>query len=452
MSERHGSVSAAGGVESGEENALQVVTTEDGVLLLGDEAALSVLDSSAPQARRLSPDAVNRASATLSTVARWQAEAGRWLRMDDHSAEFVKSHDVGTVRAGVLRLGDIRQAGNQGEIVKHLRFDNRAVLSPASTAGLAGLAAQQAIAASLQEIRDYLAAIDAKLDDLLKQRKIDALGELGGISLAIDEAEAIYAATGTVSEVTWSKIQGASLALQTIQATTLAQLGSLAEDIGRRAGDADRSAEILRKAGDDGPFWLGVLARTMSLQDRQYLLELTRLASADPEELEAHRRGIRAARAERALKIANRLDAVRASARRAAELSNLARVANPFSSQRVTASAAEIDASIADFAAHASLEVQRWSEVDRRSWGDAVKGLVADTRLQAGAAGHEVAGRFGSVGAGLRQRRENALLRRAEQIKVRRGGGEGPGPEFPSEAVSPPPKPSFAEDRGVDGE
>lgn len=428
-------------------SSVQVVATDDGLLLLGDELALSRITSDgAIPLRPLSPRTMQRVSGLWATVSGLQVESGRWLRMDQASYDYVRQHGVGTVRAGVLRAGDIRKAGNPGSIAKHLRFERGGVLTPAASAGLAGIAAQQAIAAALQEIRDYLETIDAKLDELLKQRKIDALAHLGGVSLALDEAEAIRQETGIVSEVTWSKVQSVSLALQTMQAQCLAQLAALADDIAEHAGNPDRASEVLRKAGEDGPFWLGALARTMALQDRQYLLELARLEDADADQLEAHRRGIHTARADRARRIAVRLDAIRSAVARSAELTNLVRVANPLSSQRVTRSANEVNVSVAQFAAHASLEIERWSELEGPSWGGALKGLLGETRSHASSARSGVAQRVGALGSGVRQRRENALLRRAEQIRERRSDASAVAGTPADPRTAPPPTPSFAQD------
>lgn len=80
---------------------------------------------------------------------------------------------------------------------------------------LATMATQYALEAALDEITAYLEVIDAKLDQLLKQRKTETLGQLGGIAMAIEEANAIYNETDGVSLVTWSKVQ---FALQTMQA------------------------------------------------------------------------------------------------------------------------------------------------------------------------------------------------------------------------------------------
>ena len=55
---------------------------------------------------------------------------------------------------------------------------------------------------AMDEITDYLATIDEKLDDLLRAQKDAVLSDMIGVDLVIDEAMTIRDQVGRVSDVT----------------------------------------------------------------------------------------------------------------------------------------------------------------------------------------------------------------------------------------------------------
>lgn len=398
-----------------DEATMAVIRTDDGVLLLGSENVLAAFDNQPGLSpRKMTSTTLARAGRALGAAEQIQANSGRWVKLTSESAAFLKKAGVSDVTAGVVRA-------KNGQILKHLKFEHAALLTPAAPAALAAMATQASLEAALAEIKEYLAVIDAKLDRLLKQRKIETLGQLGGVTLALDEADSIYTATGVVSSVTWSKVQGNSLALQTMQAEAIAQLHALADDVKERAGDTDQSAKALELARNDAPFWLGVLARTLALQDRQYVLELARVADDEPTQLEAHRQGIRVARADRTTRIIQSLDAISASVRKSAELTNFARVANPFSSQAVTNHSNGVNQSVKEFAEHADLQLAGVDQLDQTRWGRAAKALVGDAALRVSSTSADVAGRAKALGTQIQDRRDEVLLAKAEKVKDKRG-------------------------------
>ncbi len=60
--------------------------------------------------------------------------------------------------------------------------------SPAMLTGVAGIMAQLAMQQAMDEINDYLAKIDAKLDDVLRAQKDAAVADLVGVELIINDA------------------------------------------------------------------------------------------------------------------------------------------------------------------------------------------------------------------------------------------------------------------------
>lgn len=402
------------------EGTIVIHQSDDGILLLGPEDSLSVFDH-VPQLRthRITQRTLARAANATELVSVAQAKSGRWLKLTPESAAYLRDAGVKVATSGVVRRNDL-PAGRGSQIVKHLKFERLPVATPAAPAALAAMATQAALEAALADIAKYLAAIDAKLDQLLKQRKIEVLGQLGGVTLAIEEADTIHTETGAVSSVTWSKVQANSLALQMMQVEAVAQLNALADYVREAANDTDGAAQALFRAQKDAPFWLGVLARTMALQDRQYVLELARVGEDEPTQLEAHRQGIRIVRAKRTRRIVESLESISASVRECADLTNLDRVANPFSAQQVTRGANGVNDSITEFAEHADLELAGADRLDGASWGRAAKALLGDATSQVSSAGRQVTGRTKLMSSRLQERRDEAILSRAVRVQDKR--------------------------------
>lgn len=407
---------------SDDDTAVQIFEGDDGLLLFGPEARLVGLDSEpALRAKPLPPDLIGRAGAVLGSLAQLQEQSARWVKLDDKTVQFMRENGVKKLGSSVIRAKDLA-GGKGGEILKHVGFEQAGVLTPAAPAALAAMMTQMAIQQALDEVTDYLVVIDEKLDRLLKERKVEVLGQMGGVIFALDEADRIHESTGAVSSVTWSKVQAISLQLQTMQSEAIAQLHSIAEDVAKRAGHADDSAERLLAAQQDVPFWLGVLAKTLALQDRQYLLELARVADSEPDQLESHRQGIRVARQERTRRIGASLDRLMGSLEASAQMSNRERIVNPFSAQQVPKRAAEVNASVVDFARHVDLELEGDGAVSTVSWRRAVKEFATDAASATAGAAASAAARAGRLGDQLREKRERSIIEKAERIRLRRGG------------------------------
>lgn len=399
--------------------SVAVIESDDGVLLLGEEAALQQFEKSAGlDTRRLTSQSLSLAGKALGVMGEVQANSGRWLKMTKESAELVKQHGPSLAKADKLMTGVVR--GKGGQILKHLKFEQAALLTPAAPMALASMMTQASLEAALDDIQEYLEVIDAKLDRLLKQRKIETLGQIGGVTLAIEEAKSIYEATGTVSAVTWSKVQANSLALQTMQAEAVAQLSALADLVKERAVDTDKSAAVLEEVRGDVGFWLGALARTMALQDRQYVLELARVAESEPEQLELHRHGITVARRSRTERIVRSLDAISASVHASSQLTNLERVANPFSAQWVAERANGVNEAVVEFARHADLTLTSLQKLDKTAWHLAARALVGEASDHVGSFGDDVAARAKALGSSVQDRGDDAVLRLAQRVRERR--------------------------------
>ena len=158
--------------------------------------------------------------------------------------------------------------------------------------------AQLAMQQTMDEITDYLATIDEKVDDVLRAQKDAVLADMIGVGFVIEEAMTIREQVGRVSEVTWSKVQATPATIARTQAYALRQLDALAEKLERKTKIGDL-AKTAKEAESKVQEWLAVLARCFQLQDAIAVLELDRVLDASPEELDGHRLGLRAARQNR---------------------------------------------------------------------------------------------------------------------------------------------------------
>ena len=112
---------------------------------------------------------------------------------------------------------------------------------------------------SMDEIIDYLATIDEKLDDLLRAQEDAVWADMIGVGFDIEEAMTIREHAGRVNEVTWSKVQAASPTIARTQAYALRQLDALAAKMEGKSkiGDlARRRRKPSPKSRVGSLFWL----------------------------------------------------------------------------------------------------------------------------------------------------------------------------------------------------
>ena len=236
-------------------------------------------------------------------------------------------------------------------------------------AGAAGIMAQLAMQQTMDEITDYLAAIDEKVDDVLRAQKDAVVADMIGVDFVIEEAMTIREHVGRVSEVTWSKVQATSMSIARTQAYALRQLDALAEKLERKTkvGDLAKTTKDAEPAVKE---WLAVLARCFQLQDAIAVLELDRVMDASPEELDRHRLALRTARQNRWDVISRSTEKLIARMDAAAGMANVKVLFHPTTSGAVVESSNEVTAMIVDF--HGLLGIERDREsLTARRWADA---------------------------------------------------------------------------------
>ncbi len=290
---------------------------------------------------------------------------------------------------GVLK-GNGGQIGGFVEFAKH----GSILTNPAVLAGAAGIMAQFAMQQTMDEITHYLAAIDEKVDDVIRAQKDAVVADMLGVDLVIEEAMTIREQVGGVSEVTWSKVQATTMAIARTQAYALGQLGALADKLESKTtmGDLAKAASEAETKVQD---WLAVLARCFQLQDAIAILELDRVLKASPSELDNHRLGLRAARKARLDLISRSTEHLLIRMNAAASTANSKVLTNPIQAPVIVRSSNHVGSAVVEFHGRLGIEHGRAS-LETRRWTDA----AIDTRdkaLERGADGAGAARRLGNV-------------------------------------------------------
>lgn len=384
---------------------IELVSDGDGLAVIGDPRAVERFLSSAGVASRelnLSHavgGALNVGSAAAKGGSEVAANAGRWVKLTEASAKALKLGN--TMKGSSDGVSRAIATTSQGKITSILEFVKPGTVgsmltNPAMLAGAAGIMAQLAMQQTMQEITDYLAVIDEKVDDILRAQKDSALARMIGVGLVIDDAMLKREHVGRVSEVTWSSLHGAAQTIAETQSYALRRLDALAEKMEKKTRVGDL-AKVAKDAEGEVEEWLAVLARCFHLQDGLAVLELDRVLDSTPDDLDRHREAIQAGRAKRRDLIAQSTERLLARMDAAAVTANNKVLFHPLKPGEVVRSSNEVGADVLVF--HETLGITD-SRVNLKKKRWAVAALEArDATVEAGAAGLQTAGKLGARGA-----------------------------------------------------
>lgn len=378
---------------------IELVSDGDGLAVIGDDAAVErFLSSAGVPSRDLGlgsrlGDAARTGSSLAQSASEATAQSGRWVKLTKESAEALELGTAMTGSTGGVVRAIVTEKGKAAKILEIVKPGTAGALaSPAMLAGAAGVMAQLAMQQQMDEISDYLAVIDAKVDDILRAQKDAALAEMIGVGLTVDEAMTIRERVGRVSSTTWSKVQGSSQTIAAAQAYALRQLDGIAAKLERTSGVGDL-ADTARAAEGSVEEWLAVLARCFQLQDALAVLELDHVAGSSVDDLEQHRFALREARRRRqelistsAGRLLERMDA-------AAGVANSKVLLHPLDAAKVVRSGNHVAADISAFTTGLGIDSDR-QDVAARSWATAVAD-VRDGAVHSASSGVAAVGRAG---------------------------------------------------------
>lgn len=399
------------------DDEIELFDDENGVALVGDPSAIERflasenLPSKDLGLQRLGPT-FSAGAGAAHAGAEIAANAGRWVKLTEKSAralkvdKLMKGSESGVRRAVLMKNGKI---SGLLEITRPAYF----LTNPAVLTGVAGIMSQAAMQQSMDEITDYLALIDEKVDDILRAQKDAVLADMIGVGLVVDDAITTRDTVGRVSEVTWSKVQASSLTVASTQMYALRQMDALAEKMQRKFKMGDL-AKVAQETEPKVREWIAVLARCFQLYDSLAVLELDRVLDASPEELDNHRRALRVARQNRLDQITRSTEKLIERMNAAAGLANTKVLLHPTTARTVVHSSNQVEASVGEFHRCLGIEDGRQT-VEAKRWMEAVVD-ARDKVIETGTDGVDATKRF-SVDA--------LSLARTTTDKVRETGGDG---------------------------
>lgn len=380
---------------------IELVSNGDGLAVIGHSTDVErfFLSSGLDRApsRELNLHRLWSFSGTAGAAAQMSADvatnSGRWVKLTAESAEAVKKFTlIPTKTPGVSHA----MIGKPGNIQQWLQIENASLVlkGPFALAALSTMMQQRAMQQQMDEIVEYLQALNEKVEDILRGQKDAVLADMIGVDLIIEEALTVRDQVGRVSEVTWSKVQATGMTLARTQAYALRQLDAIAEKLERKA-DLGEIAKATKDAEPRVREWLAVLARTFQLQDGFSVLELERVLDAAPEEMDSHRLGLSTARRNRLALIGRSTARLLVQMDETVQRANAKVLLNPFDSPAAVNSSNHVAAGLHVFRGRLGLESDAES-MDAKRWSKAAA-EARDRVLATASEGVTAAGRIGSV-------------------------------------------------------
>ncbi len=353
-------------------NEIELVSDGEGIAVFGPAAAVeqffaqSGLESRAIDRRKLA-STFSAGAGVAQAGAEAAANAGRWVKLTEESAQVMRLGQLMKGPTGSIGRAIVVDGSSKTQHILQIVRTPMAILSnPAALAGAAGIMSQIAMQQAMDEISEYLAVIEEKVDDILRAQKDAVLAEMIGVGLMIDEAMIVREHTGRVSDITWSKIQSGPMIISSVQSYALRQLDAIATKLEKRS-NASELAEVSKAAEATVEEWLVVLARCFQLFDGLGVLELDRVFDAEPEELDQHRSALDAARAHRRALVSQTTFRLLERIEATADAANARALFNPFSSSAAVRSISEVATDVIEFhdrigidGKHEAIEAKRW--------------------------------------------------------------------------------------------
>ena len=204
------------------DNGIELISDGDGLAVIGEPSAverfLATLGLPSKELGLPRLGKVLSLAATGSQVASQVASArvgdsARWVRLTEESARKVSEYGLTATKTPGVSHAMIGKPGASKSWIQLDKGPGQLPANPTMLASVPALMAQLAMQQAMEEIADYLAVIDAKLDDVLRAQKDSVLAQMIGTGLQIEEAMTIRQHVGRVNEVTWSKVQGTAWTL-----------------------------------------------------------------------------------------------------------------------------------------------------------------------------------------------------------------------------------------------
>jgi hypothetical protein len=378
------------------DDSIEIISDEDGVVVIGEPIAIERFLHSEGLTGDSPAQTSDVSLAALGALGQLggagMESSGRWVKLTKESAAIARKYPLMKDSATGLSMGVARTAGGQtGHLLRFASVGS--MLNPTTIASIGTIMNQMALQKSIDQLGEYLAEIDEKVEDVLRNQQDAVLADMIGVDFVIEDAMTGRASSGRVDEATWSKVQGTSATLARTQGYALRQLDGLAQKLEKKVklGElADATAAIEPKVRE----WLAVIAHCLQLQDSLDVLELDRVLDAVPEDANQKRLALRAIRE-------NRIDRIAGSTGRLIERMDIAVtrangkvLLQPIPARAVVRASNRVGAAVGRFhervgveSGHAGTEAKRWT---------AAVGEFRDKAFEEGSGGLEAARALGS--------------------------------------------------------
>jgi rRNA processing protein Krr1/Pno1 len=361
------------------DNEIQLVSDGEGLAVIGDPAdakrflvSEGLLSSSKDLGlQRLGP-VLSTGAGVAQAGSEIAANSGRWVKLTEESAQAIKKFGLRESSKTGLSTGVIKGSKGQiGAFVEFVKGPGSLLTNPAILAGAAGIMAQLARQHEMNEIKDYLAMIDKKVDDVLRAQKDAELAKVIGAGLDITSAMTVRDQTGRVDAITWSTVQGRTHTITDALGWVLLRLDALAEKVESKTKVGDL-AKIAKEAESEVRELLAVLARCFELQDAIDVLRLDRVLDASPDELDGHRLALNADRQDRRERVSRETERLMARMDAAVGTANSKVLLHSATSRAVVGSINHVGIAVDDFHRPLGIEFGRHS-LEATRWWDAAR-------------------------------------------------------------------------------
>jgi hypothetical protein len=287
------------------DSQIELVCDGDGLAVIGDPGDVERFLRSEGLWQRATKLDLRRLKSFLGTGAdlvqagsEIVASSAHWLKLTPESAELLKKYGLMETKTPGVRHAIIGKPGSVRNWLQVERGPGSLTTNPAVLSGAAGLMAQVAMRQAMSEITEYLAVIDEKLDTVAQKIDDTVRKDVIGAETMLGRALAMRDAAGRVTDDSWSTVQAVPGKIADAEGYAFIQLERVTEKL-----EGQKFVRGLAKSAHEAPHevrgWLAFLARCFHVQDAYDLLELDRAIDAGPEEVDALRRGLKAARERR---------------------------------------------------------------------------------------------------------------------------------------------------------
>lgn len=357
-------------------------------------------------------DVLAAAGGLLSVLGQGAASGNSFQMTPESYAKYVELAGSTKEAFGIVS-GVLRQPDGTIDTVVQLVKSTPGGLPVGPNAAM--LAAAVAIRSAIHSLEVQLESIDAKLDQVLRDSRNEALGNIQGTTFILEKAFGYFEETGELTPTLWDQVAGQAAVLSQMHAVALNHIDELAD--GLNAKNFGKRLEGAKKAASgELQHWLIIAAVALTNMVRMDSLEIVHGAAYDA--ARAHARHVEQSRDRRLELTRSKVQKLADSAAKASKVDALTRVANPFELPKLYDALSEIQRLLTVFSeaygmpAMEALERKEWhtSLLDLgQAAGSAVTGAV-------GAAAGTVAAAPKAIASGV----EDGILQVAQSIEERR--------------------------------